>query len=94
MISAPRALFEALIDRNIRRVVVASSMSIYGEGLYRTADGGWWKTPCGMPRMSPAASWDPLDEHGRPAHPRADTGVEAAIARLRLCAHQISCRSS
>src|SRR3712207_3929185 len=33
------ALFQRLIDRPVRRVVVASSMSIYGEGLYRAADG-------------------------------------------------------
>ena len=32
-------LFHQLIDQPVRRVVVASSMSIYGEGLYRTADG-------------------------------------------------------
>ena len=32
-------LFQALIDRPVSRVVVASSMSIYGEGLYRSAAG-------------------------------------------------------
>src|SRR5690349_6801481 len=32
-------LLEALIDRPVRRLIVASSMSIYGEGLYRCADG-------------------------------------------------------
>ncbi len=32
-------LFEALIDQPVRRVVTASSMSIYGEGLYEDADG-------------------------------------------------------
>lgn len=32
-------LFQALIDQPVARVVVASSMSIYGEGLYRTAAG-------------------------------------------------------
>ena len=32
-------LFEALIDQPVRRVVTASSMSIYGEGLYQDADG-------------------------------------------------------
>jgi len=32
-------LLEALIERPVRRLVVASSMSIYGEGLYATADG-------------------------------------------------------
>src|SRR3546814_13953625 len=32
-------LFERLIDRPVRRVVTASSMSIYGAGLYRDEDG-------------------------------------------------------
>jgi dTDP-L-rhamnose 4-epimerase len=32
-------LLEALIRKPVGRIVVASSMSIYGEGLYRTADG-------------------------------------------------------
>jgi dTDP-L-rhamnose 4-epimerase len=32
-------LLEALIKRPVQRLVVASSMSIYGEGLYRTASG-------------------------------------------------------
>src|ERR1700761_515994 len=31
-------LFQALIDQPVKRVVVASSMSIYGEGLYRDQD--------------------------------------------------------
>jgi dTDP-L-rhamnose 4-epimerase len=33
-------LLEALIARPVRRLVVASSMSLYGEGLYRSAGGG------------------------------------------------------
>ena len=33
-------LFQQLIEAPVKRVVVASSMSIYGEGLYRTSDGG------------------------------------------------------
>ncbi|HET7753758.1 MAG TPA: NAD-dependent epimerase/dehydratase family protein [Anaeromyxobacteraceae bacterium] len=32
-------LLEALLERPVERLVVASSMSIYGEGLYRQADG-------------------------------------------------------
>jgi dTDP-L-rhamnose 4-epimerase len=32
-------LLQALIDHPVERLVVASSMSIYGEGLYRSADG-------------------------------------------------------
>ena len=32
-------LLETLIDRNVSRLVVASSMSVYGEGLYLDSDG-------------------------------------------------------
>jgi dTDP-L-rhamnose 4-epimerase len=32
-------LLEALIERPVDRLIVASSMSIYGEGLYKAADG-------------------------------------------------------
>jgi dTDP-L-rhamnose 4-epimerase len=32
-------LLEALVDRPVETLLVASSMSVYGEGLYRTADG-------------------------------------------------------
>jgi dTDP-L-rhamnose 4-epimerase len=33
------ALLEALVERPVQRLVVASSMSLYGEGLYRTRAG-------------------------------------------------------
>jgi len=33
-------LLEALAERPVERLVVASSMSLYGEGLYRAPDGG------------------------------------------------------
>ncbi|WP_332304422.1 NAD-dependent epimerase/dehydratase family protein [Rhizobium sp. GR12] len=32
-------LLEALIERPVRRIIVASSMSVYGEGLYRNRQG-------------------------------------------------------
>ncbi len=32
-------LLEALIDRPVERLVLASSMSLYGEGMYRASDG-------------------------------------------------------
>jgi dTDP-L-rhamnose 4-epimerase len=32
-------LLEALIQKPVRRLIVASSMSLYGEGLYRTTSG-------------------------------------------------------
>ena len=61
-------LFQALIDRPVRRVVVASSMSIYGEGLYRTADGALAEEVVRGGR-NPDGSWDPLDADGRPLVP-------------------------
>ena len=64
-------LFEALIDHPVRRVVTASSMSIYGEGLYRDADGNLIENAERAPRISASQSWDPLDDKGRPLDPVA-----------------------
>ena len=61
-------LFQQLIDRPVRRVVVASSMSIYGEGLYRDADGELHQQVVRAGR-NPDGSWDPLDPKGRPLIP-------------------------
>ena len=59
-------LFEALIAKPVRRVVTASSMSIYGEGLYRDADGAMVED-ADRPRLRDnQAVWDPLDSQGRP----------------------------
>ena len=64
-------LFEALIDHPVRRVVTASSMSIYGEGLYEDADGKLVENAVRKPRTSDTQSWDPLDAGGRPLKPVA-----------------------
>jgi dTDP-L-rhamnose 4-epimerase len=64
-------LFEALIDHPVRRVVTASSMSIYGEGLYTNADGELVENAVRKPGKSDTQSWDPLDEQGRPLKPVA-----------------------
>ena len=61
-------VFQKLIDRPVRRVVVASSMSIYGEGLYRDADGALHEQVLRGPR-NPDGTWDPLDAEGRPMEP-------------------------
>jgi dTDP-L-rhamnose 4-epimerase len=58
-------LFQQLIERPVRRIVVASSMSVYGEGLYRTADGELIEDAVRQPRTGGEASWDPLDGKGR-----------------------------
>lgn len=56
-------LLERLIARPVRRLVVASSMSVYGEGLYRTASGA---EDGGVRRVLKEGStqWDPLDADG------------------------------
>jgi dTDP-L-rhamnose 4-epimerase len=61
-------LFQQLIDRPVQRVVVASSMSIYGEGLYRSAGGDLMQDVVRGPRNADG-SWDPLDHDGRPLIP-------------------------
>jgi dTDP-L-rhamnose 4-epimerase len=61
-------LFQQLIDNPVERVVVASSMSIYGEGLYRTVDGVLKEDVVRDGRNSDG-SWDPIDERGRPMIP-------------------------
>jgi dTDP-L-rhamnose 4-epimerase len=64
-------LLEKLIDDPVRRVVTASSMSIYGEGLYEDADGNVVQNAERAARTSEGQSWDPLDAHGRPLKPVA-----------------------
>ena len=56
-------LLERLIARPVRRLVVASSMSVYGEGLYRNAAGG---DDGSVRRVLTEGStqWDPLDADG------------------------------
>jgi dTDP-L-rhamnose 4-epimerase len=60
-------LLQQLIERPVERMVIASSMSIYGEGLYRTLDGEYVEDAarCGT---IPSA-WQPLDSQGRPLVP-------------------------
>ena len=62
-------LLQQLIAHPVKRVVVASSMSIYGEGLYRTKDGKIEECAERRPRKVPGDSWDPLDAKGRPLTP-------------------------
>jgi dTDP-L-rhamnose 4-epimerase len=57
-------LMQQLIDQPVRRIVVASSMSIYGEGLYINDNGE--RVDVGE---RPAGVWDPTDATGRPLRP-------------------------
>ncbi len=64
-------LFEALIDQPVRRVVTASSMSIYGEGLYRDADGELVEDAERHGLKDGLSNWEPIDKQGRPLSPIA-----------------------
>src|SRR4051812_11760018 len=62
-------LLEALLERRVERLGVASSMSIYGEGLYRTADG---QTATAVERsleQLQAGAWDPRSMEGEALSP-------------------------
>lgn len=62
-------LLERLRARPVGRLVVASSMSIYGEGLYRDVDGRLHER-VGRDAVRVAdGAWDPVDDHGRPLVP-------------------------
>ncbi len=50
-------LLEKLIARPVRRVVTASSMSIYGEGLYKDADGNVVQDALREARTSDSQTW-------------------------------------
>jgi len=62
-------LLEALLDRRVERLVVASSMSVYGEGLYRNADGrlvpGEERSRAQLER----GEWELVDAQGRALEP-------------------------
>ena len=75
-------LFQQLIDRPVRKVVTASSMSIYGEGLYRDRDGRLYEEVVRAGR-APDGGWDPLDVQGRPLIPMpTPEGKRPALASV------------
>jgi dTDP-L-rhamnose 4-epimerase len=63
-------LLQALLKQPVQRIVVASSMSIYGEGLYRTADGRLIDDAVRAANTG-GHGWDPVDAAGRPLQPVA-----------------------
>jgi dTDP-L-rhamnose 4-epimerase len=63
-------LLQALLDHPVRKLLVASSMSVYGEGAYETADGAPVAAPPRSVDALERAAWDPVDGRGRPLVPR------------------------
>jgi dTDP-L-rhamnose 4-epimerase len=62
-------LLEELIDRPLARLVVASSMSLYGEGRYRTAGGAIVDDAERRSDDLRRGIWDPVDDAGAPLVP-------------------------
>jgi dTDP-L-rhamnose 4-epimerase len=61
-------LLAAMAAAGTRRLVVASSMVVYGEGAYRSATGPARPAPRRAEDLD-AGRFDPLDEHGHPLEP-------------------------
>jgi dTDP-L-rhamnose 4-epimerase len=57
-------LLQALAAQPVSRLVVASSMSLYGEGLYRAPDGSLRAGPERPLDQLRVGNWEPHDEHG------------------------------
>jgi dTDP-L-rhamnose 4-epimerase len=64
-------LLEAMIGRPVTRIVVASSMSVYGEGSYVTTDGRSFGDVRRWPRQLKFGRWEPVSEQGEALTPVA-----------------------
>jgi dTDP-L-rhamnose 4-epimerase len=62
-------LLEALIRRPVSNLIVASSMSLYGEGLYVGRDGTTWAGVERTAEQLRAGDWDPKTPSGEPLAP-------------------------
>jgi dTDP-L-rhamnose 4-epimerase len=64
-------LLDVLARRPVGKLLVASSMSIYGEGIYRTAEGALVPGPERSLAQLKRGQWDLVDGQGRPLAPAA-----------------------
>ncbi len=62
-------LLEALIKKPIQRLIVASSMSLYGEGLYKDAQGRITDAAARTIEQIRDGDWEVRDTHGNPLTP-------------------------
>jgi dTDP-L-rhamnose 4-epimerase len=62
-------LLQEIVRRPVQRLIVASSMSIYGEGLYARADGRLVDTVERSVEQLAAGEWEPRDERFQPLVP-------------------------
>jgi dTDP-L-rhamnose 4-epimerase len=91
---ATAVLLENMIDEPHRRLVVASSMSVYGEGLYQTPDGTRTATVRRTLRDG-SSTWDPTAPDGSPLTPLPTDETKpvdlASIYALTKYAQERSC---
>jgi dTDP-L-rhamnose 4-epimerase len=64
-------LLEAMIDMPVKRIVVASSMSVYGEGVYEGPDGTRFSAIKRRPSGIKAGQWNPTGPNGETLKPAA-----------------------
>ena len=64
-------LLEAILDRPVERLVVASSMSVYGEGLYRAEDGALVAAAERPRAQLERGEWEPRGPDGQALAPLA-----------------------
>ncbi|MDX5346667.1 MAG: NAD-dependent epimerase/dehydratase family protein [Hymenobacteraceae bacterium] len=62
-------LLEALIEKPVEKLLVASSMSIYGEGLYQNSQGEKVTVPERQLEQLKTANWELHDENGNELKP-------------------------
>jgi dTDP-L-rhamnose 4-epimerase len=70
-------LLEAMMDRPVGRLVVASSMSVYGEGLARAADGAVAEAPERSRAQLEQGDWEPRTSDGRSLRPEPTPETKA-----------------
>jgi dTDP-L-rhamnose 4-epimerase len=79
-------LLEALLEQPVKRLIVASSMSLYGEGLYQTENGNLRTAPERSVQQLIAGRWEIDDNNGgtlKPvATPETKTASPASIYAL------------
>ena len=71
-------LLQALLDHPVQRLVVASSMSVYGEGLYEDASGRVVEAVERPREQLERGAWEPVGSRGESLAPRPTPETKAA----------------
>ena len=72
-------LLEQLAERPVKRLIVASSMSVYGEGLYQRADGALVDHAERSMDQLKSGDWEPRDSFGNVLRPLPTPETKSAV---------------